>query len=124
MRVPDMADILALYDDYAPRLYALALRITGDETAAAAVLEEVFASQQVPDFFVDLVRIVREKSLARPNRSSAPRVVNEGGAPTPRRLVEEAFFEGKSVADLAKTFSLDESGVRIMLRRGLDELKS
>lgn len=119
-----MTDIISLYDAYAPRLYALALRITGDQEAAAAVLEEVFTSQQVPGNLVELVRAVRERSLARPNRTTGRHVVENGGAPTPRRLVEEAFFEGKSVADLAKTFSLDESGVRVMLRRGLDELKS
>jgi DNA-directed RNA polymerase specialized sigma24 family protein len=39
-------------------------------------------------------------------------------------LVEKAFYEGKSVADLAKTFAIDENAVRVMLRQGLDELKS
>ena len=35
-------EIEALYDAHAPRLYALALRITGDEESAAAALEEAF----------------------------------------------------------------------------------
>ena len=115
--------IIRLYDEHSPRLYALALRILGDENAAAAVLEEVFASQSVPEDFAGLVRTVREKSLGRPNRMSGPSVGNVGEAPTPRVLVEEAFFHGRSVTDLATTFSLDEASVRVMLRRGLDELK-
>ena len=118
-----MPDIIVLYDEYAPRLYALALRILGDEKAAAEVLEEVFVSPTVPGDFGGLVRAVREKSLARENRTSGRSVVNGGEAPTPRLLVEEAFFQGKSVSDLARTFSLSEQAVRVMLRQGLDELK-
>jgi len=118
-----MVDILALYDEYAPRLYAIALRITGDEKAAARALEDVFVTNPVPGDLAGLVRAVREKSLGRENRTSGRSVVSDGGAPTPRLVVEKAFFEGKSVADLAKTFSIDEKTVRVMLRQGLDELK-
>jgi DNA-directed RNA polymerase specialized sigma24 family protein len=118
-----MTDIAALYDEHASRLYAIALRITGDETLAADVLEEVFTTTPVPTDLGGLVRAVREKSLARENRSSGRSVVSDGEAPTPRRLVDAAFFEGKSVAELSKTFSLDEKTVRVMLRQGLDELK-
>lgn len=116
--------IIELYDEHSPRLYALALRILGDEAAAAGVLEEVFVSRPVPEDFAGLVRAVREKSLGRQNRMSGRSVGNVGEAPAPRVLVEEAFFHGRSVADLATTFSLDEATVRVMLRRGLDELKS
>ena len=118
-----MSDILALYDEHAARLYALALRITADEATATAVIEDVFTTPPVPTDLGGLVRAVREKSLERPNRSGGRPVHPDGGAPTPRRLVEEAFFEGKSVTELAKTFSLDENTVRVMLRQGLDELK-
>lgn len=118
-----MQDIAELYDAYAPRLYAIALRITGSESAAAAILEEVFTSSPVSEDLGELVRAVREKSLARENRSPGRSVVTDGEAPTPRRLVELAFFEGRSVSDLAKTFSIDEQAVRVMLRQGLDELK-
>jgi DNA-directed RNA polymerase specialized sigma24 family protein len=118
-----MTDILALYDEYAPRLYALALRITGDEQASARVLEDVFTISPVPDTAGELVQAVREKSLQVENRTSGRSVVSDGGAPTPRILVEKAFYEGKSVAELAKTFSIDENAVRVMLRQGLDELK-
>ena len=119
-----MADILALYDQYAPRLYAIALRMTGDEAKAARVLEEVFVTEPVPGDIAGLVQAVREKCLTGENRSSGRSVVRDGGAPTPRQLVEEAFFNGTSVTDLAKTFSIDEKAVRVMLRQGLDELKS
>jgi DNA-directed RNA polymerase specialized sigma24 family protein len=116
-------DIVSLYDEYAPRLYAIALRITGDEQIAADVLADVFTSPPVPTGLGGLVQAVREKSLARGNRSSGRSVVSDGGAPSPRRLVEAAFFEGKSLAELSKTFSIDEKTVRVMLRDGLDELK-
>jgi DNA-directed RNA polymerase specialized sigma24 family protein len=116
-------DIFRLYDAHAPRLYALALRMTGSETAAAEVLEEVFAAEPVPDDLAGLVRATREKSLERENRTSGRSVVSDGGVATPRLLVEEAFFHGRSVADLAKTFSVDEKTVRVMLRNGLDELR-
>jgi DNA-directed RNA polymerase specialized sigma24 family protein len=116
-------DILRLYDAHAPRLYALALRITGDEKTAAEVLEEVFVSEPQPDDLAGLVRATREKSLARENRSSGRSVLQDGEALTPRLLVEEAFFHGRSVADLSKTFSLDEQAVRVMLRKALDEFK-
>ena len=118
-----MTDILHLYDEHAPRLYAIALRITGDESAAADALEEVFVSLDVSEDIGGLVRAIREKSLARQNRTSGRSVETGGGAPTPRLLVEKAFFEGKSVADLAKTFSIDEKAVRVMLRQGLDEVR-
>jgi len=119
-----LSDTLALYDEFAPRLYAVALRITGgDAETAARVLEEVFVTDPVPADLGALVRAVREKCLSRENRMSGRSVVGSGGAPTPRRLVEEAFFQGKSVTELAKTFSVDENAVRVMLRQGLDELK-
>lgn len=118
-----MTDIVRLYDEHAARLYAIALRITGDDQAAAEALEEVFVSPSVPDDLVGLVRAIREKSLARQNRSSGRSVVKSGGAPTPRLVVEKAFFEGQSIAELAKTFSIDPQAVRVMLRQGLDELK-
>ncbi len=111
--------VIALYDEHAPRLYALALRILGDEQAAAEVLEEVFVSEQVPSDFPGLVRAVREKSLLRPNRPPVPPVVQAGEVPDAGLLVEQAFFHGQSVTDLARTFSLDEQTVRVMLLDGL-----
>ena len=118
-----MPDILALYDAHAPRLFALALRITGDESAAAAVLEEVFTAEAVPSELADLVRLTRERALARYDRSSVGPVEPSGMKPVPRQLVEDAFYGGMSVADLARVYSLSEETVRTMLTTGMAELR-
>ena len=112
-------EIMRLYDEYAPRLYALALRITGEEQAAADVLEDVFTSPPVPADFTGLVRITRERAIQKAGRP----VVSGGGVPTPRLLVEEAFFRGRSVTDLAETFAIEEQAVRGMLIEGMAELR-
>lgn len=116
-------EVLALYDAHAPRLYALALRITGDEAAAAAVIEEVFTSAAVPAELGELVRLTREKSVGRHIRSQAPSVEPSGMKPFPRQLVEDAFYGGMSVADLARVYALSEQMVRSMLATGMAELR-
>lgn len=116
-------EVLALYDAHAPRLFALALRITGDEAKAAAVLEEVFTSKAVPAELAELVRLTREKSLGRYDRSAAPSVEPSGMKPVPRQLVEDAFYGGMSLADLARVYSLPEEAVRGMLVTGMAELR-
>lgn len=118
-----MKDILSLYDAHAPRLFALALRITGDEGAAAAVLEEVFTSEAVPPELAGLVRLTRERALARYNRSAAGPVEPSGMKPFPRQLIEDVFYGGMSVADLARIYSLPEETVRTMLTTGMAELR-
>ena len=117
------SEVIALYDEHSPRLYALALRITGDPAAAAAVLEEVFTSRPLPAELEGLARITRERALARYDRSAAAPVEVSGMKPVPRTLVEEAFFHGRSVADLAGAYSLPEETVRMMLRDGMAELR-
>lgn len=114
---------MKLYNAHAPRLYALALRITGDEKEAAAVIEEVFTAKGVPAELAELVRLTREKSLARYIRPAAPSVDSSGMKPFPRQLVEDAFYGGMSVADLARVYSLPEEAVRTMLTAGMAELK-
>lgn len=118
-----MSDILALYDAHASRLFALALRITGDEGAAAAVLEEVFTSEAVPAELAGLVRLTRERALARYDRSVLAAVEPSAMKPVPRQLVEDAFYGGMSVADLARIYSLSEETVRTMLTAGMAELR-
>ena len=116
--------VIRLYDEHAPRLYALALRILGgDEKSAASVLEEVFVSEPVPEDFTGLVRAVRDRAVGRQIRTGVRSVVSDGGVPSPRQLVEEAFYNGRSVPDLAKTFSIDEKAVRGMLIEGMAELR-
>jgi DNA-directed RNA polymerase specialized sigma24 family protein len=118
-----MPDLLALYDAHAPRLFALALRITGDEAAAAQVLEEVFTAEAVPSELADLVRLTRERALARYDRSALAPVEPSAMKPVPRQLVEDAFYGGMSVADLARVYSLPEETVRTMLTTGMAELR-
>jgi DNA-directed RNA polymerase specialized sigma24 family protein len=116
-------DILRAYDAHAPRLFALALRITGDEAVAAAVLEDVFTAESVPVELADLMRITRERAIARYDRSGSAAVESPGMKPVPRQLVEDAFYGGLSVADLARVYSLSEDGVRSMLVTGMEQLR-
>ncbi|HYR30194.1 MAG TPA: hypothetical protein VEU30_17135 [Thermoanaerobaculia bacterium] len=116
-------DIMSAYDTHAPRLFALALRITGSEPAAAAVLEEVFTSGPVPAELGELVRLVREKSLSRYDRSATRSVEPSGMKPFPRQVVEDAFYGGMSVADLARVYALTEDAVRAMLASGMADLR-
>lgn len=116
-------NVLSLYDAHASRLFALALRITGDEGAAAAVLEEVFTSEVVPSELADLVRLTRERALARYDRSPVGGVEPSGMKPVPRQLVEDVFYGGMSLADLARIYSLPVETVRTMLTTGMAELR-
>lgn len=116
-------DVMKLYDAHAPRLFALALRITGDERIAADVIEEVFTSPAVPAELGDLVRLTREKALARYDRSGSASVESPGMKPFPRQLVEDAFYGGMTVADLARVYALPEETVRAMLATGMAELR-
>jgi DNA-directed RNA polymerase specialized sigma24 family protein len=122
MSVPP-AEVLRLYDAHAARLFALALRITGDEKAAAGVIEEVFTAEAVPSELADLVRLTREKAVARYDRSGSAAVESPGMKPLPRQLVEDAFYGGMSVADLARVYSLPEETVKAMLVSGMNELR-
>ena len=116
-------EVLKLYDAHAPRLFALALRITGDEKTAAAVLEEVFTSEALPAELADLVTLTRQKSLARYDRSGSRAVESPGMKPFPRQLVEDAFYGGMSVGDLARVYGLPEETVKAMLITGMAELR-
>lgn len=111
---------LALYDAHAPRLFALALRITGDEAQAASVLEEVFTARDVPS---ELVRKTREIALSRHIRSEGAPVGTQRQEPSSRQLVEDAFYRGMSVADLASAWNVPEETVRRLLRDGMLELR-
>jgi DNA-directed RNA polymerase specialized sigma24 family protein len=121
-------DIEELYDAHAPRLYALALRITGDRDAAAAALEDAFlrfwesADASGGDSFSILVRLTRERALARRQGQSTPSDVGTMTA-TPASLVEELFFGGVSLRDLAGRHGLGESQVRGMIREGMAALR-
>src|SRR5215210_1734206 len=122
-------DLEALYDAHAPRLYALALRIAGDRDAAAAAMEDAFlrlwesADNRPEDDFRMLVRLTRERALARRQGQNAPSDVGKNGA-TPASLVEELFFGGVTLCDLARKYGLGEAQVRRMIRDGMAALRT
>ena len=122
------------YDAHASRVYALALRITGDRDIAAEVVEELFVGIRNGRFVQDrgsveawLVRTTRDLALdhreGHREGQTAPAAVQSTEA-TPRALVEAAFFGGLTVPELARTFSLTEEETRQRLRVGMAELRT
>ena len=108
-----------LYDRHAAQLFALALRITGDRAAAAEVISSAFISLGELAGEASLVRATRDAALARRGRTA----VAISGPPTPKLLVEAAFYGGQGVSDLSETYALPERTVRSMLRDGMAQLK-
>lgn len=129
LEIRDRASIEALYDRHAPRLFAVALRILGDRDAAAATLEEVFVDVASAETYGEgnpgtwLLRITRDRAIHRQAQTASPFVHEAGTRATPRRLVEDAFYRGMGVKDLAKAWGIAEDVVRGMLRDGMAELR-
>jgi RNA polymerase sigma-70 factor (ECF subfamily) len=130
-RVRDRAALAELYDRHAPCLFATARRITGEDAAATAAVEDLFLSLWDGSARYDahfgspqawLVSLIRENALTRQAQTSAA-PVDANEAPTPRRLVEQAFFGGRGVEELARAHSLTNEDVRAMLCRGMSELR-
>ena len=121
-------EVESLYDAYAPRLYALALRITGEEGTAADALEEAFvrlselADETGEDQFRILVRLTRDAALTRRYVQSESGTVHRSGA-TPAGLVEELYFGGLSLQELAGRYRLGEAELRRMIREGMTALR-
>ena len=118
----------SLYDAHAPRLYALALRITGDAEAAGAALEEAFvrlwesADETGEDQFRILVRLTRDAALTRrPVQTSASAVGTQRA--TPAGLVGEIFFGGATLRELAGRYGLGETELRRMIREEMAALR-
>ena len=127
-----MIDVGILYDNYSSRVYALALRITGDRDAAADIVEDLFVrigngslahDPRHGSFDAWLVRTARDAALARREAQSPLSSVDQSEA-TPRSLVEAAFFGGMSATELAKMYSLGEDEVRRRLCNGMAELRT
>ncbi len=120
----DRQAIADLYDRQASRLYALALRITGDRDAAADALADAFDALSRNDAIRDpetwLFRATRDHALARQTQKRPATVVPK--AATPRQLVEDAWY-GMTVDDLVNAYSLSEADVRGMLCAGMRELR-
>jgi DNA-directed RNA polymerase specialized sigma24 family protein len=120
-----MQPLADLYDRYASRLYAIALRITGDGDAAADALESAFVALSqngdVGDAAAYLIHATRDCALARQTRpASATVVVAE---PSPRSMVEEAWYNGMTVSDLAARYGISEAKARGMLCDGMAALR-
>lgn len=122
-------EIEALYDAHAPRLYALALRITGEEGSASAALEEAFLHlSELPDVpgedqFRILLRLTRDAALTRRHVQSAAGVVGRVEA-TPAGLVEELYFGGLTLGELAGRYRMEEPELRRMIREGMAALRA
>ena len=127
---PTDLDIARLYDAYAPRLYAVALRITGNETLAGDVLHELLGALARRTLAFDghgsfdawLLRHLRDYALARRQDRTASPGVDLTDA-SPRSLIEAAYFGGASVADLARASSLSEDEIRARVLDGMRSLR-
>jgi predicted RNA polymerase sigma factor len=120
-----MQSIADLYDRYAPRLYAVALRITNDRDAAADALESAFVALSkngdIGDPAAYLVHATRDCALARQTRPASATVVTQ--EPSARTMVEDAWYNGMTVSDLATRYGISEAKARGMLCDGMAELR-
>ena len=121
----DRQSIADLYDRHAPRLYAIALRITDDRDAAADALESAFVSlsknADVGDPVAYLVHATRDCALARQTRPASAPVVHQ--EPAARSMVEDVWYKGMTVNDLATRYGISEAKARGMLCEGMAELR-
>jgi len=122
----DRQSLAELYDRYASRLYAIALRITDDRDAAADALEGAFLAlarnDDVDDPAAYLIHATRDCALARQTRPAPATVVRKEA--DPRTLVEEAWYNGMNIPDLAKRYGIGEEKARVMLCDGMAELRT
>lgn len=121
----DRQALADLYDRHASRLYAIALRITGDGDAAADALEAAFVAlsrSEVDDAGRFLIRTVRDAALARQTQTASVAVVPAEA--TPRMMIEDAWYGGMSVSELAKRYGVSEGKARAMLCDGMAALRA
>ncbi|HXH40808.1 MAG TPA: sigma factor [Thermoanaerobaculia bacterium] len=124
--MPARAAIADLYDRLAPRLYAIALRITSDSNTAADALEAAFVALSRKDDAGDptayLIQATRDCALARQTQPASAAVVPKEA--TPRGMVEDAWYGGMSVSDLAARYGVSETTARGMLCEGMAQLRA
>ena len=126
----DRESVAALYDRHAGRMYAVALRVAGDSSAASQVLEEVFAAicdgavhfAGESDAGAWLLRLTRDRALGRQTQN----VRSPVGELTlsPRSLAEAAFFDGISVQEAARRLRTTEETIRTKLKEGMVALRT
>ena len=120
-----MQSLADLYDRHASRLYAIDLRIPGDGDTAADALEAAFLALSRNDDIDDpaafLIHATRDCALARQTRPASASVVQKEA--DPRTLVEDAWYNGMNVSDLAKRYGIAEEKARGMLCDGMAALR-
>jgi RNA polymerase sigma-70 factor, ECF subfamily len=132
VRRGDISALESLYDLHSPSMYAVALRILGDPEAAGATLEATFVGLWEGSLTYGpacgnpaawLLRVTRDTALAmRP--AAAKTATRAVSPPTPRQLVEDVFYGGSRVEEIAQTYAMPETQVRDLLRSGMAELRS
>ncbi len=122
----DRQTLADLYDRHAPRLYAIALRITADPVAAADALEGAFVAlaknAEIRDPATFLIHATRDCALARQSRPATTTVSTP--VTDPRRIVEDAWYGGMTVTDLAARHGVSEADARGLLCEGMAALRS
>ena len=122
----DRQALADLYDRHAARLYAIALRITADRDAAADALEAAFmalaGSEEAGDAATYLIHATRDCALARQTRPASATVVPS--EVNPKTMVEDAWYNGMSVSDLATRYGVSEAKARGMLCEGMAQLRT
>ena len=122
----DRQSLADLYDRLAARLYAIALRITDDRDAAADALEAAFVALSRNDDAGDaasyLIQATRDCALARQTRPASAAVVP--GEANPRTIVEDAWYNGMNVNDLAARYGIPEAKARGLLCEGMAQLRT
>jgi len=116
-----------LYDRYSAAMYAVALRVAGgNRDAASRAIEQAFIavwSGRYADDAASLLRAARDCAVAERRTSQAPPSAS-APQPTPIQLVEEAFFGGKRVDEIARAHALPVGEVRNLLQSGMAQLRS
>ncbi len=122
----DRQSLADLYDRHAARLYAIALRITNDPDAAADALEAAFVAlsqnDDVRDAATYLIHATRDFALARQTQPAPAAVVPKEA--DPRTIVEDAWYNGLNVADLATRYGIAEERARGLLCEGMAQLRT
>src|SRR4051794_11202776 len=120
-----MQSLADLYDRYASRLYAIALRITNDRDAAADALESAFVSLSRSGDVTDpagyLIQATRHCPLARQTRPASAPVVTQD--PSARTMAQDAWHNGMTVNDLGTRYGMSEAKARAMLCDAMAELR-
>ena len=122
----DRQSLADLYDRHAARLYAIALRITSDRDTAADALEAAFVAlsqnDDAGDAAVYLIHATRDCALARQTQPAPATVVPKEAEP--RALVEDAWYNGMNVNDLAVRYGIPEEKARGLLCEGMAQLRT